>query len=277
MEYLETIPDKPLSRYINKAWFLSHTPVHRQEKILPLPVHHFIVNLSDAPYRVVQQDDEPRSWTFADGFVSGIQSSYLVIENPEDILHVGVELTPWGLSAFTSTAPECYVNTVQSSEPLLPGSNVLARELRTMPGPEAQMHHLLSFMAARLRPGYNPPLYLDTSRKLLESMPSVAEVARNVGVSHKQLSQQWKRYTGVTPKHYQNIVRLQQVIAWFEHADQPVRWSRLVSELPYSDQPYMIRTFRQQTGFSPREYAAMLARYASGENSFVALDAAYSG
>ena len=62
-----------------------------------------------------------------------------------------------------------------------------------------------------------------------------------------------------------------------EQAEKPPKWGRLVSELPYTDQPYFIAKFRELTGFSPREYATTLARYPSGEQSFVALDAAYAG
>lgn len=277
MEYSETTPETPLARFVNRAWFLSHTPAHRQEKILPLPVHHFILNLADEPYRVLQQGEEARSLRFAGGFVSGIQATYLVIENPAHIRHVGVEFKPHGLSAFTNLPSKAYVGIVQSSEPILPDSTSLAQELRQTSDPQQLMQALLTFLAQRLRPEYQPPDYLDASRALLETIPSVAEVARNVGVSHKQLAQQWRRYTGITPKQYQNIVRLQQVIAWFDQAERPIRWSSLVSELPFSDQPYMIRTFRHLTGFTPREYAATLARFASGENSFVALDEAYTG
>lgn len=277
MEYCETTPEHPLARFINRAWYLSHTPAHRQEKILPLPVHHFIINLADEPYRVLRQGEESRSLTFAAGFVSGIQSTYLVIENPARIRHVGLEFKPHGLSAFTNLPSKAYVGMVQPSELLFPGSTSLAHELRQTGDPQQSMDALLSFLSTCLRPEYAPPGYLDASRILLETTPSVADVASKVGVSHKQLSQQWRRYSGITPKQYQNIVRLQQVIAWFDQAERPIRWSSLVSELPYSDQPYMIRTFRQLTGFTPREYAAMLARFASGENSFVALDDAYTG
>lgn len=276
MKYLEIIPDNPLSRFINKAWFLSYSSEHKQEKILPLPVHHFIVNLSDEPYRVVQQGDETRSLTFANGFISGIQSRYLVIENPKNILHVGVELTPYGLSAFTSLSPNNYINTVQQSEQVLAGSTALANKLRQINNRQIQMQQLLDFMSSNLRADYTLPVYLESSRPLLETIPSVAMVAQKVGVSHKQLSQQWKLYTGITPKQYQNVVRLQQVITWFEQADKPIRWSGLISDLPYSDQPYFIRTFRQLTGFSPRKYAAILERYPSGDQSFIALDDAYA-
>ena len=221
MNYHEIAPNLPLSRFINKAWFLSHSPPHRQEKILPLPVHHFIINLSDEPYRVVWQGGRVRSWTFAGGFVSGIQSSYLIIENPARILHVGVELTPYGLAAFTSAAPDSYSNTVQPSEHLLVGSHALASQLKRMASPETQLQKLLEFMAAKLRPEFALQAYLEPSLGLLATTPSVAEVARTAGVSHKQLASQWKRYAGITPKQYQNIVRLQQVVAWLSRLKSP--------------------------------------------------------
>jgi len=277
MDYRELTPKHPLSRFINKVWFLSCPSVHKQEKILPLPVHHFIINLSDEQYKVVQQGDEVRSWVFADGFVSGIQSRYLIIENPALIRHVGVELKPYGLSAFTSHAPEKYANIVLASESVFPGSTQLARELRQMSDPDQQLNQLLDFMTEKLKADYVLPRYVEASLPFLDTMAPIADIAQRVGVSHKQLTQQWNRYTGVSPKHYQNIVRLQQVVRWFGQANKPVRWSILASELSYCDQPHFIRTFRTLTGFSPREYAQMLERYPSGDQSFVALDDTYTG
>lgn len=277
MSYHELLPNQQLSRFINKVWFLSCPSMHKQEKILPLPTHHFIINLSNDPYRVVQQGLKPKSWTFQSGFVSGIQHEYLVIENPTQILHIGVELTPEGLSAFTDNPSSKYIGTVQSSETLLIGSELILTELKQINDPLQQMKRLLAYMSTQLRADYAPPEYITTSRKLLETVSSVANIAQQVGISQKQLSSQWKRYTGITPKRYQNIIRLQQVISWFEQADKPILWSKLASELSYCDQPYFIRTFRQQTGFSPREYAHMLERYPSGSTSFVALDEAFEG
>lgn len=275
MSYYELLPNKPLSRFIIKIWFLSCPSVHKQEKVLPLPSHHFIINLSNDPYRVVQQGDKAKSWTFQGGFVSGMQHEYLVIENPTHIHHVGVDLTPDGLSAFTNAASSKYIGTVQSSERILVGSELILAELNQIKDPQQQMKRLLTYMSTQLRADYAPPEYIKSSRKLLETVSSVADIAQQIGISQKQLSSQWKRYTGITPKRYQNIVRLQQVIAWFEQADKPILWSKLTSELSYCDQPYFIRTFRQQTGFSPREYAHMLERYTSGSTSFVALDEAF--
>lgn len=269
------MPNFPLNRFIAKVWSLTYLSVHKQEKILPLPAHHFIINLSDEPYRVTRCGDKQVSWTFANGFMSGMQSNYLVIENPAIIRNVGVELKPYALSAFTNINVQSIADTVQESEPVLNGSTALKIELQKTTDPQEHLHLLLGFMREKLRPGYDVPVLLENSLSLLEDMLPITQVAQRLGVSHKHLIHQWKRYSGITPKQYQNIVRLQKVISWFDKADKPIHWSDISNEFSYCDQPYFIRTFQQQAGFSPREYARMLDKHPSGSQAFVALDNEY--
>lgn len=275
MQYDELIPDFPLNRFISKVWSLTCPSVHKQEKILPLPAHHFIINLSDEPYRVVRRGDKQVSWTFADGFVSGMQSGYLVIENPAILRHVGVELKPYALTVFTDVDAQAIADTVQESEPILYGSTALKAKVRKTTDTREHMRLLLDFMTEKLPPDYAAPTLVETSLPLLDAMQPIADIAKRLGVSHKHLIHQWKRHAGVTPKQYQNVVRLQQVIGWFDETDKPIHWSSVSGEFSYCDQPYFIRTFRQQTGFAPKEYAHMLDKYPSGSQAFVALDNEY--
>jgi AraC-like DNA-binding protein len=277
MTYQELVPELPLRTFVNKVWFLEQPSHHRQERILPLPAHHFIINLSDHPYRVVRRGHQAVDWLFADGFISGLQSQYLVIENPPVIRHVGVELKPYGLAAFTSRPTSSFVGVVQTSEEALPGSVELAAMLRQAKAPDSCLELLLSFMAAHLRPDYAPPAYMEQSMQLLEQDKTGAQTAREIGISHKHLIKQWTKYCGITPKHYQNVLRLHKVLSWLDQAEKPVQWSHVVSRFSYCDQAHFIRTFRKQAGLSPREYARLLDKYPSGTAAFVALDNLYAG
>lgn len=275
MEYKELVPRLPLARFISKLWIVTYPSEHKQEQILPLPFHHFIINLSNEPYRVVRCGKEQVNWSFAEGFISGLQEQYLVIENPALIRNIGVELKPYGLLAFVDQPIDWFIGKVQDSEASLPGSSLLAARLRTLKDSGECLNSLLDFMNTHFKPDFKLPLYIEQSARLLEEGYAVTEIAQEVGISHKHLINQWRTYCGITPKHYQDIVRLQKVLAWFEEAHKPIRWSDASSHFSYFDQPHFIRTFRKFSGFSPREYARLLETFSSGTQAFVALDDAY--
>lgn len=277
MKYRELAPEAPLKDFVNKVWFLEQASVHKQEKILPLPAHHFIINLSNYSYRVVRQGEHMVNWEFADGFISGLQSHYLVIENPPVIRHVGIELKPYGLSAFTERPISSFTDVVQDSEVIFPGSKSLAVTLRQVSDPEKCLELFLNFIKTHLKQDFKLPPYISQSVNLLENDKTVTQAANLVGISHKHLINQWNAYCGTTPKHYQNIFRLQQLLNWLDQAEKPIRWSEVSNNFQYYDQPYFIRTFRKLSGFSPREYARLLDSYPSGTSAFVALDDSFAG
>ncbi len=142
MHHVERPPAAELLPYVRRLWYLRGPRPARFEKVLPQPFVHFIVNLSD-PYRVI----EPAQGEFAAGFVSGTQSRYVVIEDPTELRHVGVEFEPYGIRHFTTMSPVALTTAVQPSDVVLAGSVGLRARLRGL-APAAALDERERFVLA---------------------------------------------------------------------------------------------------------------------------------
>lgn len=82
-----------------------------------------------------------------------------------------------------------------------------------------------------------------TSRILarLDAIRSVADIAKLVGLSPRQLQRTLKQSTGFSPHDLLKVLRVQQ------------SFRRHYLEL-YADQAHFIHSFRKATGFTPTQY-----------------------
>jgi len=161
--YQECPPPAELQPFVSQFWLVRAEPQARYEKILPGPEAHLILNLSD-PYRLISPPDgfgdlngsgeeTSRGTEVSTGFYAGLQRSYLISENPDQLFNVGARLTPYGLAAFTSLPPSGFQNRVVDAESVLPGFSNL-RETLANGEPGQAFAALGAFLKHRLRPGF---------------------------------------------------------------------------------------------------------------------------
>jgi methylphosphotriester-DNA--protein-cysteine methyltransferase len=83
----------------------------------------------------------------------------------------------------------------------------------------------------------------------------VEAVARDLGVSRRQMERLFLTQVGVGPKGFASLSRLQWVLA---NLDRRRSWADLAFEAGYSDQAHFVRTFRERIGMTPGEYVRAL-------------------
>lgn len=94
---------------------------------------------------------------------------------------------------------------------------------------------------------------------------SSAALSRMVNVSPRQLERRFRRLVGIGPKLFSRITRFQRLLRLAE--TRPPDWAALALECGYSDQPHLIKEFREFAGCSPSGYlrfAAEISRVANG-------------
>ena len=75
------------------------------------------------------------------------------------------------------------------------------------------------------------------------SMPQVNEIARELGISSRQLHRRFLAAVGVPPKRFFRVLRFARV--WQLASMQPREtWASLAAEHGYADQAHLIREFR---------------------------------
>jgi AraC-like DNA-binding protein len=122
------------------------------------------------------------------------------------------------------------------------------------------LEHFLLRQAKLARDG-NPAIHHALRRfNTQPSVPSIAAVADELGVSHKHLIQQFRNEVGLTPKRYCRIQRFQSVLRAIQN-QRKVEWADIACAGGYFDQAHFIREFRDFSGLNPAAYLTQRGEY----------------
>jgi transcriptional regulator GlxA family with amidase domain len=86
----------------------------------------------------------------------------------------------------------------------------------------------------------------------------IAQLAEEVGWSHKRLIARFRHQLGLRPKTAARLVRFNGVWRRLDE-DRPLDWGLVAAEVGYADQAHLAREFRQFTGTTPTAFAAWTA------------------
>lgn len=263
-EFIPRAPRAELTGIARRLWFLRGPSPQPREKILPMPFVHLIVNLGE-PYRILAQGGTDVLQRVDGAFVSGIQSTWLLNENPAELHHVGVELAPTGLRALGAPA---IGSVVVDAVDLLPSLVSLRQQLGGL-GPSDALDRFEAALVDAVDAGWQTPPAVAAALPILDSEPTVriADVARRVGTSPKHLAALFRATVGLSPKRYADVVRHYLFLQAVPDTPPYPRWSDLVAGAGYYDQPHFIRTFARFTGMTPQHYLA--SKQQSGEAHFL--------
>ena len=81
----------------------------------------------------------------------------------------------------------------------------------------------------------------------------VGDVGAELGLSPRTFTRRFRDHTGLAPKRFARIQRLQRLLAAVRPG-HPVDWARLAAEHGYCDQAHLIDDFRELTGVTPGAY-----------------------
>lgn len=273
MLYEECPAPARLQPYVSHFWFVRGAPTAKYEKILPGPLAHLVLNLS-SPYRLVDpfaEAPDGGATEVAVGFYSGVQTSYLISENPPQLFNIGAALQPYGIAALTGVPPSELQGKVQDTDGFLPGFTALRTGLAAC-GPAAAFDALDEFLTSRLSGGADQRTVEAVALLAAEDVP-VAELARSLGVNPSTLQRIMLRGCGITPKSYADVCR------FYRFANAAARLPadgssgrELLALADYYDQPHLIRTFRRFSGFTPSEYLRLIREHGPEYATFVPLD-----
>ncbi len=263
-EFVSRVPRGELAGIGNRVWFVRGPSPSTHETILPLPFVHLIVNLGE-PYRMLAQGGTEVLSHITGAFVSGIQSTWLLNENPPELHHVGIELAPAGLRALAGRAVG---SEVVDASTLIPPLRGLPEELR-IASPDAALERFESVLVSALAPGWRTPDTVVRTLAMIDENPTrrIAEMADEVGVSAKHLTAQFRSHVGITPKKYADVVRMSRFLSAVPDTPPFPGWSELVAVAGYYDQPHFIHSFTRMTGMTPQRY--LESKRLAGESHFL--------
>ncbi len=117
---------------------------------------------------------------------------------------------------------------------------------------------LNTFFLKRLQQSSGPPSLLQGFRPLLETRQhaGVAQVARKLGISTRQLERKSLECFGLSPIMLSRVSRFQRALTL--GASQPISWLQVAHAAEYYDQMHMVRDFRRFAGGPPTKAFATI-------------------
>lgn len=192
--------------------------------------------------------------------ISGLQTQHKIfqLENfqTKTIL---VKFYPWAINAFFNEDAYHFTNQAVGLSEVLGSSSILCLEeqLATTIEPDRLSGIVQTFLLDLLTSNNKkklPPNHIVALAKHLscfKRVDSIATLARNYGVSIRNLERQFKSALGVSPKKFLCLSQFQKSI---RHLLNGANWEQTIEHLNYYDQSHFINRFKQFSGLTPSQF-----------------------
>ena len=244
------------------------------QKLLPDGAVEIIVDLTDTPKRLYGKLDRSESRSFRKAWISGMRRKWILIEAAPGSSMVVIRFRPGGAFPFLGFAVDGITDVVDELDDVLVRSTASLRD-RVLAAPtiDAKMTAVEQWLweRARGRLEFNPIVDYVTTQLFAPAGVRIADLVDEVGYSQRHIRNMFRRWVGLTPKHYSRIRRFQQVLQTVTQStgvetiesaelkapapDEP-DWVDVALEHGYYDQSHLVRDFREFADLSPGQYVA---------------------
>lgn len=257
------VPAPPLRPFVSLLWATDDAGVTAVpesggalERVLPTGAMHLAFRLA-APLRVFATADGRSPTDLGHAVVGGARSTFYVRDVTGPSQSVGAMLRPGAAALLCGGSAAELAGTHTALEALWGSDAARALErLQEARTPERRLEILEAILAARLpRVRGLHPAVAEALERVAEA-PSVAELVRTSGYSHRRFVELFEDAVGLTPKRYARVLRLQRVLRRLSSAPA-VPLAELALDEGYGDQSHLSREVLEMTGLSPARYRAL--------------------
>ena len=254
MRYWEQSPCLPLAQHVECFWFLANdndaTTRIDAERVFPDGCLEWIFQLADLFQRSSLSGDwetQPRS------FVVGQLTRFLLLQPTGRVEIMGVRFKPGGAYRFLPLPLDCLTdrNVATSDVWGRSGSYIEGAVLEVSDNVRRQKL-VEKFLLNQLQRTTQRPRLEAAVEEVIRSrgQTRVRDLASRLDVSSRQLEREFRSGVGSSPKALARIIRFQNLLRLV--GEGALReWAHVALESGYSDQPHMVREFREFAGQSP--------------------------
>lgn len=271
---LKRVPRPPLRPFVEALWSTDETAepaldVSRREHVLPTGRMHLVIRLSDDPLRLFDSRGDVSGRIVGESVVGGARDSFYIREVSRPLCSVGAQLRPGAAQAlFGVPADELSGRHTPLGDLWGKAAGSMREHLAEIGRPETRLDLFEAMLAARLprARGLHPAVaqaleqfMAADSAEPRGSFPSVHQVARLSGYSHRTFISLFHRAVGLTPKLYCRVLRFQRALHGV--AAGTSSWIDVALAAGYSDQAHFSREFREFVGVTPTQYCQIAPRF----------------
>ena len=125
-------------------------------------------------------------------------------------------------------------------------------ELRMQNNHDKQIDALYLWAQRNLTVPHLIPSSLKRVLECIEQEEALGQLNEHVALSQRQIERLFKRWLGVTPKHYQRILRIKKAV-YFLRQHKKVNLADVSLQFGFSDQAHMTREFRAIASTTPAQ------------------------
>ena len=190
--------------------------------------------------------------------LAGPQRRAQVVETAPQRGMVAVNFTAGGAAPFLAVPLDAVADAYPSLGELWGVDGDLLREGLVGRPPQEMLDVLEDLLLAHLQRPLRRDLALDLALRELDRGARVDVVVGRFGTTAKPFVRRVRAATGMTPKTYARLRRLQRVLAALPEAG-PVDWAAVAAEHGFSDQAHLVHDFSAITGVTPSRYRPVSA------------------
>jgi AraC-like DNA-binding protein len=254
VEYREYAPPPELRELVQCLWTMEG---HADElgtglqPVLPDGRPELILHLGDAFERVDADGAIARQ---AHMLFAGQLTSQLVLKPTARIAVAAVRFRPDGAAGLLKIPQACLAGLtmpVQDVSPSLHASLAEVGSETNCPGLAVAL--ILQRLVPRLATFRSDRRirYVVGQIASRRGIVSVDHLARQIGMSRRNLERRFNVVVGMSPKRLARIARFQYAVSMLEQVDERQRGIRTAAECGYADQAHFIRDFRELAGCAP--------------------------
>jgi AraC-like DNA-binding protein len=241
MEYKIIKPYKDLNPFIHFYWELKGNEVGIQkERVFPDGCAGILINLGDT----CLTDNGLTSMEFGKTYIVGAMNSFKDSFINSDTHLLGVCLKPAAFANFYSFA----------SQNELTNETVEFEKYNSFDIDKIDdnsFRYFDRFYAERVKSKHNQLQPVIHDIHLTNGQVSIYELSKKNSTTVRQLERNFKKYIGLSPKEYSNIIRFQHALRLIKNSRQNRSLLDIAFECGYYDHSHLSNEFKRNTGHSP--------------------------
>jgi AraC-like DNA-binding protein len=258
MIYEFYIPAFPLNLFIESfVYYRDFNPVHSLDRFLPDGNVNVVIDLTDYPKYIYDNNSLKEIQACRNVWFSGIRNHYITIPSGKDSEMFIINFHKGKAYPFVQMPMHELTDCVVDGDLVLTNEILNMREiLLSQPAIPDKFRAAERFLMKQYgRKLEENPFVTFAINKILDNPNrlTIESISTKVGYSQKHLIDLFKEHVGVTPKTFLRITRFQRAILELETGNYTGMASAALDS-GYFDQAHFIHDFKNFSGFTPRQY-----------------------
>lgn len=260
------VPEGRIGQYVQSiVYHEGYTDKPMIERLLPDGTVNLILELSNTSQYTYNNGDLSVKQEFKSAWISGMHSEFISISALPKSAMLVIQFRAGGSYPILHTPLSELNNSVFDADTVLGVDIALLQEqLATCKEVSKKLQLAEQWCLSRLSRGgsipYQVVAHMVSSMQNDAANYQIKDAVQASGYSHQHLIGLFKKYVGLTPEKFQQVMRFNQLLCNIDQQGA-IEWTGLGLDYGYYDQPHFIHDFQRFAGFSPSAYLKMRGEF----------------